>query len=100
MERGDYRNHPCYDPKTGILKGFICPFCLKIYPIEDQAIQCRESHDDFEIDYVFEKGKRFPLEILVKRVKGDKIIEVGTYGMKKLEVLDDEGKVKETKTEE
>lgn len=96
----DIKKHPCYDPKTGILKGYMCPYCAKIFPTEDQAVACKESHDDFQIDYVFGQGKRFPIEILVKRIKGDKVVSIGTYVMKKMEVLDEEGKVKETSTEE
>jgi hypothetical protein len=92
----DYTGHPCYDPASGVLKGFMCPFCARIFPSEELAKQCKESHDDFEIDYIFEKGHRFPIEIVVKRVKGNVLIEVGTYKIKKVEEIDKDGKVKET----
>jgi hypothetical protein len=94
-DKKDYTGHPCYDPQSGVLHGWMCPFCARIFPSEEQAKQCKESHDDFEIDYIFEKGYRFPAEILVKRVKGNILIEVGTYTIKKVEVLEN-GKVKET----
>lgn len=92
----DYTGHPCYDSASGVLKGWMCPFCVRIFPSEEQAKQCKESHDDFEIDYIFEKGYRFPAEIIVKRVKGNVLIEVGTYTIKKVEVMDENEKVKET----
>jgi hypothetical protein len=92
----DYTGHPCYDPKSGVLHGWMCPFCLKIYPSEEQAKLCKDSHDDFQIDYLFEKGYRFPTEIIVKRVKGNQLIEIGTYIVDKVEVMNEDGKVKET----
>lgn len=92
----DYTGHPCYDPASGVLKGWMCPFCARMYPSEEQAKQCKESHDDFEIDYIFEKGYRFPAEIVVKRVKGNILIEVGTYKPEKIEIMDENCKVKQT----
>lgn len=88
-------DHPCYDKDTGCLKGYVCPFCMKVYPIKEQAMRCKESHEDFEIDYIFEKGHKFPVQVIVKRIKGTEIKEVGTYIVKKIEVLED-GKVKKT----
>lgn len=93
----DITKHPCYDKEKGILKGYMCPYCVKIYPTEQEAILCKESHDEFEVDYVFQQGHRFPVEVLIKRVKGNKITEIGTYKMSKLEILDESGKVKEVK---
>jgi len=79
LEMKDIKKHPCMT-KDGILKGFVCPFCAKIYAYKEQAISCKESHDDFQVDYFFEKGHRFPVEVIIKRIKGNEIIEIGKIG--------------------
>lgn len=86
--------HPCLLPE-GILHGYICPYCMKVYPIKDMAIRCKESHDDLQVDYFFEKGKIFPSEVIIKRIKGNIIIQIGTYKIEKVEEIQD-GKVSKT----
>lgn len=95
MERKEIKKHPCMLPE-GILEGFVCPYCLKIYPTKEQAIRCKDSHEEFEIDYIFEKGYRFPTEVLIKRIIGVDVVEIGTYKLEKVEELDENGKVKKT----
>jgi len=95
LESQSIEQHPCYDEEAGILQGYVCPFCMKVYPSKDMAVRCKEAHDDFEVDYFFEKGKIFPAEVIVKRIKGNKLIQVATYKPEKVEELED-GKVKRT----
>jgi hypothetical protein len=98
-EPKDYRSHPCYDPKSGVLHGYMCPFCGQIYPTEERAKFCKEMHDDFQVElgnYVYDLRPPWRSEIIVKRVKGNVLIEIGTYTVKKIEVMDENGKVKET----
>lgn len=63
----------------GVLHGFLCPTCERLFETEDEAISCRESHDELGMEPMYAVGQRFPVEITVMRVKGRKIIEIASY---------------------
>lgn len=90
------KTHPCMR-KEGVLEGFICPFCFKVFSKIELAILCKESHDELEVDYVFTAGNRFPVEVIVKRMKGTEMVEVATYKIEKVEKIDKGKVVKENK---
>lgn len=45
-------------------------------------VEENKDFEDFVIDYVFEKGKKFPTKIVVKLMKGEKLLEEKEYGQK------------------
>lgn len=92
------KTHPCLDKETGLYHGWVCDLCLKIYPTKELALRCKEAHDELEADYVFATGKRFPLEIIVKRKKGTILVEIATYNLEKVEKIE-KGKVVRTEKE-
>lgn len=98
-EQKDFRSHPCYDSKSGVLHGWMCPYCGQLHPTEERAKSCKEIHDEIQIElgnYVWDQRPPWRSEIIGKRVKGNLLVEIGTYTIKKVEVLDENGKVKET----
>jgi len=69
----------CIDKETGLYKGWICPTCFSIYPNKEQAIYCRNSHEELEEDYYFEIGSPFPAVITITRKIGNQVVEIASY---------------------
>jgi len=73
----------------GVLKGFLCPYCFLLYEAETEAVQCRDSHDELISEFqFFSMGERFPSEVIVKRIVGNKITQIATYERTKIEDVD------------
>lgn len=68
--------------------GYQCMFCGEIYATKAEAELCWERHTTFEMEPLFTLGEEFPIEILVKKVEGDKYTEIATYELKKKEKVD------------
>ena len=70
----------------GVFLAYLCPVCEGKFKTEDEAVACMESHDELQAQMIFEMGERFPIEIMVRRVEGKKMTQVGYY--KKIKVED------------
>jgi hypothetical protein len=70
------------EEKIKFVSGYQCMFCGEIYPEKTQAEKCWLNHTQFIADYVFEMGEEFPTEVIVKKIEGPTVIEIGTYELK------------------
>jgi len=76
------------ESKVEEVHGWRCNFCGEIYPTKEEAEKCWERHIMFETDYVFTLGEEFPVEVIVRKIEGDRIVEVATYTLSKKEKVD------------
>ena len=72
-------------PRVEEVHGWRCNFCGEIYPTKEEAEKCWERHIMFETDYVFALGEEFPVEVIVKKIEGERIVEIATYTLEKKE---------------
>ena len=85
MSSQDLEDLKKFETPKGVLKGFLCPVCWTLFEAEDLAVLCMESHDELLPELIFQTGDRFPIEVIVKRLKGEEITEVASYERKKIE---------------
>ena len=71
--------------KVERINGWRCNYCGEIYPTKEEAEQCWERHTRFVFQPVFELGKEFPTEVLIKKIEGNYYTEIGTYELTHLE---------------
>ena len=57
-------------------------FCGEIWLTREEAEKCWLNHIQFVADYTFELGEEFPTEVIVKKVEGSNVVEVGSYDLK------------------
>jgi len=65
--------------------GFQCMFCGEIYEHKEEATLCWSRHVQFQMEPLFNLEDEFPFEVLVKKVEGLTITEIGTYSRVKKE---------------
>lgn len=68
--------------------GFQCMFCGEIYPTKEEADLCWQRHIEFEFEPYFTLDDEFPIEVLVKKIEGNRYTEIATYELKKKEKVD------------
>jgi len=71
--------------KVKAVSGFQCQFCGDIYPTKEEAEKCWQRHIQFHLEPLFTLDDEYPIEILVKKIEGDRYVEVATYEIKKKE---------------
>ena len=70
------------------VSGFQCMFCGEIYPTKEEAELCWQRHIQFQFEPYFTLDDEFPIEVLVKKIEGNRYTEIATYELKKKEKVD------------
>jgi len=74
--------------KTREVHGFQCMFCGEIYTTKEEAELCWQRHVQFQFEPYFSLDQEFPVEVLVKKIEGNRYTEIATYEFKKKEKVD------------
>lgn len=76
------------EEKVREVSGFQCMFCGEIYPTQTEAELCWQRHVQFQFEPYFTLDDEFPIEVLVKKIEGNRYTEIATYSLKKKEKVD------------
>jgi len=58
---------------------WVCLICGNYYDSEKDAKKCSESHSEIEIEPYYTIGHTLPSRLLVRRKKGEEVIETKIY---------------------
>ena len=67
--------------------GFQCLFCGEIYESGEEAETCWTRHVQYVLEPIFLK-EEYPVEVLVKKIEGNRYVEIATYTKNKVEKVD------------
>lgn len=70
------------------VSGWQCQFCGEIYETKEEAELCWQRHVQFQFEPLFTLDDEFPIEVLVKKIEGNRYTEIASYELKKKEKVD------------
>jgi len=67
------------------VEGWRCKGCGEIYKTKEEALRCYESHKNFTVDFKYELGQEFPVEVWIMKHQGGYVTEIASYELKKID---------------
>jgi len=74
--------------KVREVHGFQCMFCGEIHNAKEEAELCWQRHVQFQFEPYFTLDDEFPIEVLVKKIEGNRYTTIATYSLLKKEKVD------------